>query len=249
MSLLYPIVNPTRRSEEYRAVLQWRNNVAGNLSYVEGRVTTNETNIATNVANIATNATNIATNATNIEQHLWSQHPNNVAWDDLRFPATSVRTGATAGAVPSWANFRNGLYTYSFSHLSDNEIFFNAQLPHGYKEGTDLEFHVHWSQADADSGSGVRWCLEYIWANMGAAFVASAVIEATGTTTGTQYDHIYTNISSLSGTGKKISSMLMCRLYRDVSNVEDDYAAGAFLLECDFHYQADSVGSQNEGSK
>ncbi len=45
-----------------------------------------------------------------------------------------------------------------------------------------------------------------------------------------------------------VSIMLMCRIYRDVSD-GDDYADDAFLLEIDFHYEIDTVGSRAEATK
>jgi len=55
------------------------------------------------------------------------------------------------------------------------------------------------------------------------------------------------SFSAISGTGKTISSMLICRLFRDVS--EDDYNNDAAFLEFDIHYEINSVGSKTETVK
>lgn len=53
-----------------------------------------------------------------------------------------------------------------------------------------------------------------------------------------------TSGSGLDGTGKKISSILICRIWRNSSNAADTYTDDAGLLSLDFHYQIDTVGSR-----
>ena len=59
-------------------------------------------------------------------------------WDDLRFPVGAVR-GAGAFA-PTPTIFMDGV-VLAFSTGPNNEaIQFNAQLPHSYKQGSDVLF-------------------------------------------------------------------------------------------------------------
>jgi hypothetical protein len=62
--------------------------------------------------------------------------------------------------------------------------------------------------------------------------------------------HIITPIGTITGTGKNLSSMLVCRLYRDATGslATDDYSDDAGLLEIDFHYQIERPGSRDEYS-
>ena len=67
------------------------------------------------------------------------------------------------------------------------------------------------------------------------------------------YEHLITPLvngistTGIDATGKNLSSMLICRLFRDVSN---GYTGnGVFLLEIDFHYQIDSDGSHEQYTK
>jgi len=48
-----------------------------------------------------------------------------------------------------------GVFTYEFSASQEQEIYFVAQLPHGYKSGTDLYPHIHWYPTNTDTGSVV----------------------------------------------------------------------------------------------
>jgi hypothetical protein len=62
-------------------------------------------------------------------------------------------------------------------------------------------------------------------------------------TAGTGNKHYVQNIGSpISGTGKLISSMLICRIFRDVT-VANDYPASVGLMEIDFHYKHCGLGS------
>ena len=61
-------------------------------------------------------------------------------------------------------------------------------------------------------------------------------------------DHVLTDIADLTGTGMKISSILLCSLKRDVG-VANDYGSDAYLLESDFHFEMDTIGSRQEMTK
>jgi hypothetical protein len=43
-----------------------------------------------------------------------------------------------------------------------------------------------------------------------------------------------------------VSSMIVCRLYRNATDAADTYDTAAALLEFDFHYPIDAIGSTSE---
>ena len=178
----------------------------------------------------------------------------NEKWDDLRIPGSNTRPGTTAPAV---SLFRDGIYLDEFVYNQVDTVFFSIQLPHHWKEGSDIYPHIHWAHNTAGPAidKGVVWKLEYSWANAGEILPPSSTLTAALTWTSAppaQYKHIITqfldgsNNEYIDGTGKKISSMLICRLYRDTSDDLDNFTGSAFLLEIDFHYQVDSLGSDQE---
>jgi len=167
-------------------------------------------------------------------------------WEDLRFPIAAVQQNP-ATSKPDIISFVGNTLVLGFDNAASEGVTFVGQLPHSYKEGTDIECHVHWSPTD-DAAGGVRWILESTWANIGSTFSSTATMGATGNTA-SQNAHIYTDIGILSGTGKTVSSMVACKLIRNVSHTDDDYAADAALLEVDFHFKVDSFGSDQESSK
>lgn len=172
-------------------------------------------------------------------------------WDDLRFPVTSLRVGAAA--PPAFAKYLDngagsaGVYGLMFDGGGEEQVWFTAQLPHSWKESSNIEAHVHWSATDGNAG-WVKWGVEYTVSQIGGNFPPTAIIYGSGQVQGAS-GHVYTDIdpwidmSAISG----VSPMLVCRLFRDGGN--DSYGSDAALFEVDFHYELDSLGSNTESSK
>jgi hypothetical protein len=184
-------------------------------------------------------------------------------WEDLRVSVNAVRVIA-GGAPPDWSQFKDngaastGVYLYWFDPGTEQNVYFDVQMPHGWKEGSDIEPHVHWVSADTAGASGtdVCWGLEYTWANVNGTFGNTTIIYGDEQSNGsgetiTVDKHYLTDIGTISGSGKTISSMLVCRLFRDATGTggTDDYDDDAGLLEIDFHYEIDTMGSRTETAK
>lgn len=187
-------------------------------------------------------------------QGTWTGTPTDTVWDDIRVSANTIRF-LGLGADPSWSQFQddgggsNGVYAFSFSSGSDEEVTFSVQIPHSYKEGSTIYPHVHWAPSNANAG-GVTWALEYTWSNINGTFPNTSTMLFQDSTDSTAHKHhMATNATGIDGTGKTISSMIMCRLYRDVSDPNDTYGSNAFLLEFDIHFEMDTAGSQQVASK
>ncbi|HKK62043.1 MAG TPA: hypothetical protein VJ951_05760 [Bacteroidales bacterium] len=171
-------------------------------------------------------------------------------WNDVRVSATAVKTGGSAPGFGSFGSSGN-LKTYLFSSSSDEEVHFNIQMPHGVKLGTKIYPHVHWAPTTGDAGT-VCWKLEYEWANVKSdnssdyTFGAPSTIDGTDTTNSTAWEHFATELDEIN-IDFNLSSMLVCRLYRDTS--EDTYGADAALLEFDIHVLLDSIGSKERYNK
>jgi hypothetical protein len=164
-------------------------------------------------------------------------------WDDLRVPGLQVKIGASAPDLTAFLGAGN-LLIYRFDgNATTEQVYFTIQLPHSYKEGSDITPHVHWSPINANAGN-VKWQLEYSWANIDATFPAVTTITATDAASGTAWDHQTIDFSAITGTGKTISSMLVCRLFRDPTDAADTYASDAALLEIDFHFEINTIGSR-----
>ena len=173
-------------------------------------------------------------------QYVSALNSDGTAWEDLRAPATGINP---AGQVsPPTVNSADG--SLSFSTADAICIWF--QLPHSYKEGSDVILHIHWSKSSTASGT-VNWQTKYKWANRGSVMPSfSALVSGTEVTPNSNVTnkHALLEFTDLSGTSKTISSMLCVYLVRTASG--DSYGAEANLYEVDLHYQIDSMGSKTE---
>lgn len=171
-----------------------------------------------------------------------------VYWDDERVPVTSLAPGATPADVITYGPSGNVRVRGFDGNVTTESMEFTLQLPHSYKEGTDIYPHVHWAATSSNAGN-VIWNLDYYWQNSGDALPALVPISTAATAaSGTAWLSQYTAFPTINGTGKKISSMLIGRIYR-VPTGSDTYADDAALLEIDFHIQKDALGSALEGAK
>lgn len=167
-------------------------------------------------------------------------------WEDIRVPVSSIKR--LGFSDPDWVQFADdgagstGVYALAFDDTIDEEVYFACQIPHSYKEGTDIVPHIHWAPSDGNAGN-VTWKLEYTWANIDGTYGNTATAVVTDSTDATSHKHLRADLTTIAGAGKTMSSILMCRLYRDVSDA-DTYGSDAFLLEFDFHIEMDTVGSR-----
>lgn len=180
--------------------------------------------------------------------------PRYPAWDDLRTEPDVKGTGAKNPSFVSWIN---GLFLLDFDNAvlaSEKEVWFNVQMPHGWKEGTAVYPHVHWTNKTAGgAGHVVRWGLEYTIAKIGAVFPATTTIYATTISGGGDItaanSHMLTSFAPVTMTGKTVSTIISCRLFRNSSDAADTYTGTAGLLYIDWHYQLDAPGSRSELAK
>jgi hypothetical protein len=177
---------------------------------------------------------------------------SSIFWDDLRVPMTSSNSGGAR--PPGFSLFRanggsQGVYAFQFDKSAEEDLFFEVQMPHGYKLGTTLHPHAHWSVITIPvGGTTVRWGLEYSFADINGVFTLPSIVYTTATDPVTLYKHRINEFTAISGSSiSSVSTMLCCRVFRDVAN--DNFDDDAALLEIDFHYQSDTLGSRQETIK
>ena len=211
----------------------------------------------------------MATKMSVIDQLASGNHPVNAAtlqlsdtvWDDLRVPALSTRAGASK--IPGLTKFLDngagsqGILTRVFDKSNEEELYFALQLPHAWKQGTSVYPHVHWLPvSDGAANAVVSWGLEYSIAKINDVFPFSVIIYGNAHAHGGDLiakTHYMTDIGSgISMAGiASVSPMIVCRVFRDATGtgLTDDYTADVALLEIDFHYEIDSLGSNSIHTK
>ena len=174
-------------------------------------------------------------------------------WSDIDIVITE-KSGAGIDS-PDYILFKDngsgsqGVFNYAFSPTAEEELFFEAKIPHDYAEGSDMDFHLHWSPSTANAGD-VVWAVEYVWTEKNGTATNTTITSSTITSDGVAFRHqVDTIIPTLSGTGRGIGGIISGRIYRIADAAADDYADDAFLLAADFHYQVDGFGTRNVGTK
>jgi len=181
---------------------------------------------------------------------------SDTTWDDLRIiPGAFDFAGSSDPTLTDWQPTGLGTTFKLYAFQSTNEVFFTAQMPHGWKVGTSMYPHVHWTPGPHGVVEGtktVAWTLDYTIADIGGTFGASATLDMTDTCTGVNEAHLMTptpelDCSAITGP----SAMLVCRLYRAAGDTWAGTvpADSPFLLEIDFHYEQDTLGSRTPSAK
>lgn len=170
---------------------------------------------------------------------------NATVFDDLLPHSVTVGAGASA---PSFTAFNGNLKAYEFVGATTlKELNMSFQIPHSYKEGSDIVPHVHLHIPDDVTGGTIKFYFEYNWTNVDQTGVV-ATTTISGTTVRTPSQGINTNskliFPAITGTGKTISSIISCRIYRDPTDVADTFAASVWMKAADLHYEKDTIGSR-----
>jgi hypothetical protein len=179
-------------------------------------------------------------------------------FDDVRVEPTVRGTGPKA---PTYTNYlaggsASGLYFYLFDNAlaaSEKEVNFKLQMPHGKLLNSAIHLHVHWlPTTTGNAGDKVRWGLEYTKANVNATFGAVGAYIYADTalsppsSTPTAHTHYLTEFADISMTGDALSTILLCRLFRNSSDAADTFAGDVGLLYIDCHVEFDRFGSDAE---
>jgi len=169
-------------------------------------------------------------------------------WEDLRFPATSINPpGAVGGADQELTDPYIG--TLLFDPGAIEICVGQAQFPHSRKLSSPLHCHVHWTPTSVDTGN-VLWRLSYMLADINGTFSGSFTsIDILTASSGVVGRHQTANFPSIDNQGAAVSTMMIWKLSRVATDGTDDYTGDARLLEFDIHYQIDTIGSRQAGSK
>jgi hypothetical protein len=183
---------------------------------------------------------------------------NATVWDDLRILIGNLtRPGASD---PSWVTYApNGgaISTYLLEFAKNNWATFTTQMPHNYLPGSDIYVHIHWTpgtRGNEENGKTVGWKIEYTWTDINGNFADMASLDLSDACDGTDHKHQMTPDVVISGSGMTISSMLLCNILRTDTGTDDTWASSTsgqlpLLLEVDFHYEIDTIGSRQRTAK
>jgi len=152
-----------------------------------------------------------------------------------------------SGSEPGQFTFRDeaagdtGIPTYSFSN--DQAVTGSIEIPHDYKEGSNLVFHVHWQGTVAPTDTdNVQWQLTYTVGQTGATLDATAT-EVIETGFDTRYEFMRSDFPTITGTNYNIGDQFIFHLSRIAASA-NEYGGGARAATVGFHYECDTAGSR-----
>ncbi len=170
----------------------------------------------------------------------------NVVYNDANVGALVLITGGTLPGIVEWLNSvggATGIYTRGFA--VGEQVSGSIEIPHDYKNGTDLTFHVHWGVNDAPSGTDyVKWELTYSVTRDSVVFPAATVI-VKETSVDTQYKCLRSDFTAITGTNFLIGDQFDFTLKR-IASAGDAFSGEALTRTIGFHYQCDTIGSRQE---
>lgn len=170
-------------------------------------------------------------------------------YDDLMPNSVSVGGGSSA---PSFTVYNGGnLRAYEFIGASTTkDINMTFQMSHSYKEGSNIEPHLHLYIPSASTGD-IKFTLTYTWQNVSATGVVSeTVTSATYTVPATTVQqNRMISLGTVAGTGKTISSIFSCNIKRDPTDAADTFTSSVWLLGADIHYEINTIGSRTTTAK
>jgi len=171
-------------------------------------------------------------------------------WNDENIGGTTVG-GPTSGR-PTVVTFDDnagadtGIYTLGFAvgEKAGSVI----EIPHSYKGGSDITFHVHWQGDAAPTGTDkVQWQLTYTISREATTMVAPTVITIE-TDYDTQYEHITSGFAAIDGTSILMGDQFHFTLERIAASA-DEYGGDAKYKTMGIHYELDTVGSRQITTK
>jgi hypothetical protein len=170
-------------------------------------------------------------------------------YNDANVGSLVLQTGGTLPGIVEIvdnAGAGTGIYTRGFAVNEQGSG--SIEIPHDYKEGTDLVFHIHWGGNDAPTGTDkVKWQLTYSIAREETTTPA-VTTDSAETDYDTRYEWKRTDVETIAGASLKIGDQVNFTIKRIAASV-DEFGGEALAATIGFHYQCDTLGSRSIGTK
>jgi hypothetical protein len=178
-------------------------------------------------------------------------------FNDANVGSLVLQTGGTLpGIVEILDNDGDatGIYTRGFAVGEQGSG--SIEVPHDYKEGTNLTFHVHWGANVAPVGGtdNVKFRLVYSLSRDSNTFPDSVTVDKEVAYT-TRYNWLRTDLTAINGATAgiaggdvKIGDQFSFTLSRIAASA-DEFGGEALVATIGFHYECDTVGSRTITAK
>ena len=173
-----------------------------------------------------------------------------VVWGDVAIAPTNIRQNPLT-SKPDYIAYLAMMRSFSFDAATSESLFFQLEMPHWYKIGTDISMHINWMPTTTNTGL-CAWKVGWMIMEDGgtAAFAATDTVSATQAGSGTILEHQHLDIGLIDMSGiSLLSSVVTGYLTRDANLNSDTFTGEAIYGAIGFHYQMDSNGSRQSDSK
>ena len=170
---------------------------------------------------------------------------------DVNFAVAAAKLPASN--TPSWVAFTANTNAYTFA-VNDYADLGTIELPHNYKEGTNIELHAHLVSNGVDTNArGAKYQVFFTYGISDSGtyqFTAESSISAEITIAANTPDKsaLYLGIGTINGSTLKIGTQIKTRIKRITATGAAPTSA-PFLGQVGIHYQLDSLGSTTMQSK
>lgn len=177
---------------------------------------------------------------------------DNPVYSDLYTGVASAKV--PAANFPTWSAFTANTNAYTFA-IGDYVDLSTIEILHDYKEGTDLELHLHLATNGLNNATvrKVKYICYYTWSNPDQGthqFIAedSLTAELTIPANNPDKSSFYLSLGTIAGANLKIGAQLKLRIKR-IAGTGSEPAANPFLGMVGVHYQIDTLGSRTASAK
>lgn len=173
-------------------------------------------------------------------------------YDDVYTSIAAAKTPAVG--YPDWSTFTTNTGAYTFK-VNDYADLSTIEMTHGYKEGTDIEVHLHLATNGLNNATvrKAKYTVFYTWSqpDTGAnQFSAESSLTAELTIPANQPDKssYYLSLGTIAVPTMKVGAQFKMRIKR-IAGSGTEPILSPFLGMVGIHYQIDTLGSRNISSK
>jgi len=170
---------------------------------------------------------------------------NASVWKDVNIGGYSL--SAIPAKIPDIVQFvdnvgaNTDIYTRGFA--VGEAVSGALEIPHDYKQGSNIIPHIHWQGIAAPTGTdNVKWQLKYCVSRNEVTLVPPTTITIESGID-TQYEFILSSFAAITGTSFQIGDQFIFSLER-IAATADEYAGDALVATVGIHYELDTIGSR-----
>jgi len=171
-------------------------------------------------------------------------------WDDVQFVISSGRVAASN--APTWEAFTTNTSEYSFA-VNDYIDLGANEIPHSWKEGTDVYPHIHITTKAANATGANRFAKFTLYiasADVGSVWAETSTSAELTIPTGTAaLTGFLLSFPAASFAAHKIGTQIKIRVKRIAATGGTEYSGNTFVTQCGIHIQKDTNGSRSISAK